>query len=175
MRVKTLVVLAAVLCIPAHETLAQPRTAGIATPGVGSENLATPEARLATWLKAFDDYVAQHPNLSPEQRAAISEAVGFADPGLFTDRPSPEAKAVIFRTLETLQAALPCGSYADLLSELDGLRGWLEEHRLVAAGTCTCNSDAQCASGWSCQSTSCTSEQGSTNWGTCGKGEVEIE
>ena len=175
MRVKALVVFSAVLFLGTLPATAQLHSGGLAISGLSPESVATPEARAASWLGAFDEFLATYPGLSADQMAAVSEAVGLADPGLFSDRPSPEAKATIVRAMATLQEALPCGAFADLLSEFDGLRGWLEANQIVAAGTCTCNSDAQCASGWSCVSTSCTSDAGSTNWGTCGKGGVEIE
>lgn len=175
MRFKILIVLTPLLFFPGHHAIAQIHPGGVTIYNMGPETSATPEARLATWLGAFDEFVAAHPSLSAEQMAAVSEAVGLADPGLFSDRPSPEAKAKILRTMATLQASLPGGAFADLLSEFEGLRGWLEANRIVAAAECNCTSDAQCAEGWTCdQGPACSKPAGSLNNGVCSGG-LEIK
>lgn len=167
MRQKALMILLA-LCLMAStgSAFAQARSAQIELTG-GPESVMTPEDRVAAWLGAFNSLVAENSDLSPDQVKAISQAVETAEPALFVDRPSIEARSALFGTMETLREELPCATYSDLLSKLGGVSEWMAANRLAASGDCGCNSDAQCASGWSCESTTCTSPKGSTNWGQC--------
>lgn len=173
MRIKFFSVLATILLCaagvaPAHGDA--PRISGIEP-----EDMANPASRAATWLGAFDEFVREHPELTPDQRAAVNEAVHVAAPDLFVDRPSAEQKAELYRVLQELRGTLPFATYADLLSELNELRPWLVQQQVLAGGTCTCYSDSQCADGYSCESVSCTSEEGSLNNGVCQEDGIWLE
>lgn len=166
---RAVVALLALLLAPAA-LAAGVRTSSISTPD-------TPEARFGAWIESLQEFAARNPELTPEQAGLVFDAQRAAEPRLFADRPGAEEAEELAASLGGLRSALSCGAYADLVAGFGELRPWLEQSEVLAAAasTCNCGSDSDCASGYTCDSITCTSQAGTTHWGLCRKTSVSAE
>jgi hypothetical protein len=129
----------------------------------------TSEARLELWTASLQRFLDSHPNLPDEQRAVLEDAWSSANPGLFADNPDPRQKAKIAETLLALKKTLYCTKYAEIFQGFQGLGTWLKMNRVVAAfegQPCNCGAGG-CGEGYSCISSGCFAEIGTTNYGRC--------
>ena len=143
----------------------------------------SPEARAELWSSSFQKYLDGQVNLTPQQRDVLEKAMNSASPELFADNPGPRQRTEIARILLTVKKSLYCTKYADLFNRLEGLADWLRGNQVVAKDegvACNCGSGG-CGSGYSCKSSGCYAEPGTTNYGRCepnppdgGGGEEEI-
>jgi len=129
----------------------------------------TPENRMELWTRSLQRFLDGHPNLSPSQREVLQRALDTTRLDLFPDNPDARQKIQIASTLLGIKKSLYCTKYAELFTDFEGLATWLREQNVVAADEATpCNCGAGgCADGYTCSSSGCYAEPGTTNYGRC--------
>lgn len=160
--VRTLVVLLALLLAPAAS--AATRSASEPTPD-------TPHARLGMWMDSLQEFLASHPDLTPEQVGAVLDAQRVAEPRLFAERLEPADAKLLSAPIESLRSSLSCAAFADLDAGFGTLRPWLQANVVIAPADppCNCGGADDCDTGWTCTSIDCKSPAGTTHWGVCKK------
>lgn len=128
-----------------------------------------PEQRLELWLGSFERFLAQNPDLTPEQLAVISEATNVGVEH-FADHPGAVESQILKIKLDSAKKLMSCTDFAAILVGFDGLSSWLEEVKAIPSDevpTCNCDSNADCSDGFHCARVKCISSQGTENWGIC--------
>jgi hypothetical protein len=129
-----------------------------------------PEAKLQKWQETINSFIYQKPELSSEQAQAVLSLADFNDENFFADTISADRRILMTKQFETLARVLPYTDYRDLMRDLGSLRGWLIKNEVIIGGeggTCNCDTNSDCTSGYRCTHSGCTVGAGSNSNGVC--------
>jgi len=130
-----------------------------------------PSIRVQKWQDTLSTYVQRHSELSSEQMQAINDLADIRDESFFGVTLNDEQRSLLAKRFEVLGKVLPYAEYTDLMRDFGTLRGWLLKNEVIigegGGGTCNCDADSDCATGYHCAHSGCTVQQGSLSNGVC--------
>lgn len=127
----------------------------------------TPSDLWLEWTDALHQYLTTNPGLTSAEHELVMNALRAVGPEAFAEGADPAVREKLARSVLDLQVGLPCGGFAELLTDHEGLRTWMLEEEVITTDTCTCNGHDDCAGTSQCVATRCISEKNSLNNGTC--------